>query len=238
MNASRKLKAQPGQLPLDREGELLALELWATIGMDQRVRNGLAKFRAGSPEELGRATVSATRGLRVRAGPSAAIRLLRGTVSEGLDLTDPKQADALQALVRYSIEGGQPEEVAADVDAALAAHPDFAAFQAIRGLWLERTGAGGDEVRAAYRRALDLDPNERLALQGLGRLALEFEHVKIDLELIKGRTGYNCKDTPGCIQGDLGGGREKMAFDCPAGGFSPLQKPNGENQFEAFLGFL
>ena len=67
---------------------------------------------------------------------------------------------------------GEAAEQEASLDRILASYPDSSAFQEIRGLNLELSGAPGDAVRAAYTRALEIEPGSAQALAGLGRLAL------------------------------------------------------------------
>jgi tetratricopeptide (TPR) repeat protein len=76
-----------------------------------------------------------------------------------IDLTETGAADAARAYL----------------DAALAAHPDAAPFHEIRGFALEQGGAPPEEVRTAYERAAELDPENALALVGLGRMAADSE---------------------------------------------------------------
>jgi tetratricopeptide (TPR) repeat protein len=156
--------------PLDLEGELLSLRLWGWVGDAVQLRRSLAQFRR-SPLLLGRALAHAAQGVRERTGPAAAARLLRE--AQGVDLEDPRDADALRALVRFSHEAEQLEEAEVRVRAALRAHPEAAALHEIGGLALELGGAPADAVRAAYARALELDPGNARALAGLGRLALD-----------------------------------------------------------------
>jgi tetratricopeptide (TPR) repeat protein len=89
-----------------------------------------------------------------------------------LDTTRPRNAPALRAYVRHLIASGDPESAHEAISAALEAHPDAAAFHSIAGLEQDllekRIGAGREE----YERALELDPNERFALEAMGRFAL------------------------------------------------------------------
>ena len=57
------IRADAG-MPLDDEGQLLAMELWARAGMDEQLRIGLAKVKASRPEDLGRVAARASEGLR------------------------------------------------------------------------------------------------------------------------------------------------------------------------------
>jgi tetratricopeptide (TPR) repeat protein len=157
--------------PPTLEGELLSLRLAARLGDTQELQNLLGRFRRGLPEQLGLAAAHAAEGLSGRLGPAAALRALRGY--EGLDLRDPRHADALRAVVLFSRPVGQLDAARADVRAALARHPEAAAFHEIEGLLLELEGrASAGEIRAAYERALAIDPEQPHALAGRARLAL------------------------------------------------------------------
>lgn len=163
-----RLRAEEQPLPL--EGQLLSLYLWARIGQEKMVRRALSAFARQAPAQLGPAVAEAARGLHDRAGAAAAARFIEEAASEGLDLTQPRCADALRALVRFSHEAGDGKQAESRVSAALKAHPDAAALHDVQGLQLE---LGGDALRAraAYQRAVDLDPKDADALQGLGRVA-------------------------------------------------------------------
>lgn len=167
------LRLQMGSAPLDLDGELLSLRLLgAQTGQAEPLRRSLELFRRERPDQLGRALASAAEGARARAGPAAAVRLLRRWESEDLaDLGDPRHAEALRALVRFSRGEGQGQEAEATVRAALRAHPEAPAFHEILGLSLELRGAPDDRVREAYARAVELDADNARALAGLGRLA-------------------------------------------------------------------
>lgn len=167
--ALQVLRVQAERAFLDLEGELLSLRLWGRLGDEAALRRQLAAFREGRPELLAQTVASAAEGVRERAGAEAALRFL-GEV-EGLDLSDPRHAEALRALVRLSDQVGRPGEAEKSVLAALRAHPEAADFHEIHGLWLELRGS--TEARASYLRALELDPKSARALSGLGRLSFE-----------------------------------------------------------------
>ena len=164
------LRLQAQQAPLDREGELLSLRLWAQLGRMAEVQRQLARFRLGDPDQSGRAAAEAAQGVADRAGANAALATLEGWVSEGFELTEPRHAEALRALVRVAADAGRLELAEPPVRAAVAAHPEVAAFHEILGLWLERRGAGGEEIRRAFAHALELAPVSSRALVGLGHL--------------------------------------------------------------------
>jgi tetratricopeptide (TPR) repeat protein len=160
--------------PLDAAGELLAVRLAARQGTSEDVDAALEGMEQGQAPLTAHAVSEIARGAAEgKAGPDGAMKLLRR--APGLDLTSPRDAEALCELVRFShaADDGTPRELRA----ALAAHPDAAVFQAISGLDLELSGKA-DEARAAYARALELAPQEPLALLGLGRLTADSDPQK------------------------------------------------------------
>jgi tetratricopeptide (TPR) repeat protein len=152
---------------LDPETELVAL-----LGRVAEVRGSLNRL-AGRPGTWGRAAAALAEGTRARLGPAAAAQGLQQT--QGLDLTDPRHAPALRALVVNLAAAGDADAALPYVEAGLAAHPDAAVFHEIHGLALERRSAPREAVRAAYQRALELDPENAPALAALGRLATDPE---------------------------------------------------------------
>lgn len=163
------LRLRTEHAPLDLEGELLSLRLWALLGNGPALLKQLQRIRGGSPQLLGTALASSLQGIRERAGAGAALRSL-GT-SPGVDLTALDNADALRAVVRLSIEMNQGDETRPTVEEALSKHPEVATFHEIHGLWLELSGDTDSLARSAYRAAIERDPRNPGALSGLGRLA-------------------------------------------------------------------
>jgi len=167
--------AEPGgQGNPDLETELVALRLAARLGRVAEMRGVLTRL-VTQQREAGRVVAALAEGTRARLGPGAAAQRVRQM--EPLDLTHPRSAEALRALVVDLCAAGEADAALPYVEAALAAHPDAAVFHEIRGTWLEQRGSPADSpgegVRAAYQRALDLDPDNALALAGLGRLAAD-----------------------------------------------------------------
>jgi tetratricopeptide (TPR) repeat protein len=134
------------------------------------VRDSLAEIEQRYPAWAGRALAEAAEGVAERAGASVALGVL--ATAPGVDFDEPRYAPALRALVRFSHEAGETAATRAALQTTLAAHPDSSAFQEIRGLDLELSGAPAEAVRVAYARAVELEPRNAWALAGLGRLAL------------------------------------------------------------------
>jgi tetratricopeptide (TPR) repeat protein len=158
-----------GQAPLEIEGQLLSMRLSGLLGDMTEVANSLARIEQSHPAWAGRALAEAGEGVARRAGPAVALGVL---ATAPVDFNDPRYAAALRALVRFSHQAGETAATLAAVQTTLAAHPESGAFQEIRGLDLELSGAPIEAVRAAYARALELEPRNAWALAGLGRLAL------------------------------------------------------------------
>jgi tetratricopeptide (TPR) repeat protein len=169
-SALQMLLTAQGQAPLEIEGQLLSMRLSGLLGDMSAVADSFARIEQSHPAWAGRALAVAAEGLARRAGPASALGML--ATAPGVDFEDPRYAAALRALVRFSHESGEAAETRAALQTILAAHPDSGAFQEIRGLDLELSGAPVEAVRAAYARALELEPGNARALASLGRLAL------------------------------------------------------------------
>ncbi len=157
-------KAEP-----DWEAELAALRGVVASGNLQVALELLPRL-SREPKVAGRALAAIGRGVGRRDGPAAGAAFIEK--ARGLDLTNPIFDDALEALIELQLEAGDVGDARARVDAALAAHPEEAAFHAIRGELLERSGAPAAEVQAAYARAVALATDEARAQAGLARLAV------------------------------------------------------------------
>jgi tetratricopeptide (TPR) repeat protein len=156
--------------PAGLDADLLAVRLTARLGRARQLGALLADLAGRG--ELGAAVAAAAEGLRAREGPALAADWV--LEAPRLDLEDPRNADALRTLVDCLAEAGRAKEALGRVEPALAKHPDVAAFHSIHAAALRATGAPPEAVRAAYARALELDPeHSAAALVGLARLAAE-----------------------------------------------------------------
>jgi tetratricopeptide (TPR) repeat protein len=166
--ALRVLRMLPDAL--EPEGQVLSARLSALLGDMQGLARVLALLAERHPALFGRALAEAAESVDQRAGPVAAVRMLRE--APGVDFDDPRHAAALRALVRLAREADDPGAAQAALQSALAAHPEAGVFREIRALDLELSGAPVEDVRAAYAAALERAPGNALALAGAGRLAL------------------------------------------------------------------
>jgi FimV-like protein len=124
----------------------------------------MALEEAGFPLE---AAVERAKWAREREGSAAAVRSIE---QSGLDLTDPANEAALRVLAEDLSTLNRNDEALARVAAAAAAHPDATSLAELRGSVLLLAGQG-DQARASFERALELDPGNSRALLGLGTLA-------------------------------------------------------------------
>jgi tetratricopeptide (TPR) repeat protein len=106
---------------------------------------------------------------RERSGPQRALEVIEAS---GLDPTDPANEEVLQQLAEILTLLERSEEALLKIDAALARNPESAALHELRGLVLLRDGRR-DESRAAFERALELDPRAARSVAGLASIAAE-----------------------------------------------------------------
>jgi len=168
--AVQMLVTASGQAPLEIEGQVLLMRLSARLGDMTSVRDTLEQIAQTRPAWVGRALAAAAEGLAERSGPDVALGML--VTAPGVNLNDPLYAAALRAVVRYSHEAAENAATREAIQQTLALQPDSGAFQQIRGLELELSGAPAADVRAAYARAVELEPGNPEALSSLGRLEL------------------------------------------------------------------
>lgn len=114
---------------------------------------------------------------RQASGPAAAAAAIE---KSGLDLRAPESEPALRALVGDLLAQAKTEDAARRVDAAVAAHPEHAAFYELRGLVAARRERL-PEAREAFERALALEPEQASTLVALA--TLEAQEGKADAAL-------------------------------------------------------
>jgi tetratricopeptide (TPR) repeat protein len=161
------LTFQPGGRPDELDAALLEMQILAKLGKLKDAPAGV-KRRLAAREHRGAAVAAVAEGVRQSRGAAAAAEAVRKT--DGVDLGDPVFAEALSALIENLALAGKSAEGLSRADAAARAHPDSAVLQALRGRALVLHGGSDDSARAAFERALELDPNEARASAGLARL--------------------------------------------------------------------
>jgi len=166
--AYQLLFLEVAKAPLEPEGQLLSLYLMALVANPQQLQSTLLALRERDPARYAQGLARGAEGAADRAGAAAALPLLLD--APDIDYGDPLAIPALRVLVRLAHAAGEPALAQRAVDAALAAHPAAAVFHEVQGLHRELGGAAPEEARAAYARALELDPGNAGALAGLGRL--------------------------------------------------------------------
>jgi len=100
-------------------------------------------------------------------GPGAAADLLN--LME-LDVSKSGHIEVLRAQVQYLVEAGRADAALERIEAAQAQRPDAAEIHDVHGRALA-LAARPEEARAAFERALELDPQHAPALEGLATLA-------------------------------------------------------------------
>lgn len=156
--------------PLEAEGELLGMYLMARVANPQQLQTALAGLAARNPARVPEALARAADGAAELAGPTAALNLL--ITAPGIQV-HPLSAPLLRAIVRYAHAADQASIAGNMVEPAVEAQPDVAVFHEVLGLHRELSGAPPEQVEAIYAKAIELDPANAGALQGLGRSTRE-----------------------------------------------------------------
>ena len=168
-DALAALSFEPGARAEERDGELLTMRVLARLGRVHAAPPVLLQRLAG-PDSRGQAAAAVARGFREKQGPKAAAKAL--LEARGIDFADPVNAEALEALIENLAASGQSADALKRAEAAARAHPKSATQQALRGRALVLNGAPDEAARAAFERALELDPEQPAAHAGLARLDL------------------------------------------------------------------
>ena len=157
---------------------LLEIELMGRVGSTDGLSPHIMEV-LGSPQAWARGVAAMAAGVREARGSQAAADIVLD--SSDLDLTSPMHAAALSSLVTDLVPLGRSSEVLSRTESALRLHPRDSALYAVRGEALTLTGADRSKIRAAWIRALELDPRNAKALRGLG--GLEAEEGRVDAAL-------------------------------------------------------
>jgi tetratricopeptide (TPR) repeat protein len=106
--------------------------------------------------------------LGTNVGPEAAVEAVR--TGSQLDLTQPRNAVALEVLVDALVSLERTAEAQTAIDEALAADSESSSAHQIQGRLYAATGDGA-AARTAFERAVELDPRNASAHLGLARLS-------------------------------------------------------------------
>lgn len=149
----------------DPDAYLLSIRLAHRAGEHPIVTEGLMRLS----QLPGQAPVAVAEELSLLASMQRGEIALEVVERSGLDLTDPTNSIALQALVEKLSD--HPKALGF-VERAAAARPEEADFHELHGAALRAAGKG-EESRAAFEKALELKPDSAGALAGLAALAAD-----------------------------------------------------------------
>lgn len=178
-----------------KDEEAIRVLLRAATSADQKSVKALFQGLRGGPLFPTAVAIRASM-IRDQDGVDAALTFLSETGA--LDLTRPENAEALRTRVDLELESGQIKTARAEIDAALLAHPETAAFHEIHGRVLAAEDATGPEIRGAYARAVEIAPNSSIALESLGRHHLRNGDYATAIDLLNQATAADpYADSPG-----------------------------------------
>jgi len=146
---------------------LLEIKLLGRSGLADKLSPHIMEVLA-PPQAWARAVAAMAEGVRQAEGSEAAADVVLKAVN--IDLTSPLYVAALSSLVADLVPLGRGPEALSRTESALSLHPEASELHAVRGQALSLTGADAKEIRAAWTRALELDPGSAMALRGLAGL--------------------------------------------------------------------
>jgi tetratricopeptide (TPR) repeat protein len=153
----------------DPEAYIVSIRIAYRADQHAIVAEGLQRL-GRFPGQAAVAVAEQSRLLATGRGPALAVESIEAS---GLDLADPANLPALRVLLVQLAALEDHGKADGLVHAALEAHPDEAAFQELQGRVLRAAGADPALSRAAYDRALELDPGNAAALVGLAEVSAE-----------------------------------------------------------------
>jgi tetratricopeptide (TPR) repeat protein len=156
------------------EAVLLALEASTRLSRPE-FNVSLSKVREGEFGEVGVLLARVANELR---GAEAAVAQLHDI--ERLDLENPRDVAALDALAHYLVEAGRVGEARERVDAMLAQHPDLARLHLIRSRL-----SSGEAATRALERAFELDAELEMVAVAMAMRRAEKGEVDAGVALIE-----------------------------------------------------
>jgi tetratricopeptide (TPR) repeat protein len=165
--------------PRDLEAALLGIEISTRLSAQQlRVSMRLVE----DDDAWARVAVVLARATAERRDSEAAIELLRA--DRRIDLEDPRDSEALEALALYLVDVGRRDEALAMVERVLAQHPDEARLH-----WIVSRLTGGARSQDALERALALAPTLEPARVAMAHRRADAGDVEGAVALLEGFTG-------------------------------------------------
>ena len=165
----------------DTPSQLHRVRLLAKAGELNGLGQLLSQLLSERPPVPTLAVQAAIKGLRSSNNSKWALSML--DQMDGLDLRQPENASLLRGRIELLGDLGQTGEAVRQAETSLRAEPNNGEFHAFLGLALKQNQAEPKTVRAAYRRAVELDPQNAYAILMLAKLAREAGDIDQAIEL-------------------------------------------------------
>jgi tetratricopeptide (TPR) repeat protein len=163
----------------DAVGYIYSIRLANRVGQQEIAREGLQRL-SRLPEQAGVAVALRAELLGKQKGADEIVEQIEKT---RLDLDTPANAPALSIYVEKLGELGRHADGRESTGKALELHPESPVFHEIYARVLRAADAPVPQVRAAYQKAIDLDPENDRALAGLAALEAKDGNDAVALSL-------------------------------------------------------
>ena len=161
---------------------LLELEILGRLNRIDQMPDRLRKI-VGPPNVWPTSVAAMANGLREGPGPEAAIEFVNR--ADRLKLEDPANFLVLESVMQAWSQAGRGEAARDRMEEILGRYPEEAHFQVLYADLLGEVGTEPDRTLAAWRRAVELDPELPAARRGLGQalmVAGQAQDARIQLE--------------------------------------------------------
>jgi tetratricopeptide (TPR) repeat protein len=172
LQAVEALQQTSGKGPLAEEESLILLRLGAQGSPAMALQRILPEFIGRFPNSSGKALAAVGQGMNDRGAPGQAIAFFQ---QQGAVLLRPSNDAALKKLIEFAGPRHDILELVSSLQRVAEAVPSAASTHEAIGMVLESEGGSRDEIRSAYQRAIELDPERSFAIARLGLLQLEGE---------------------------------------------------------------
>ncbi|MDG2049327.1 MAG: tetratricopeptide repeat protein [Myxococcota bacterium] len=176
-------EAMPSSDPL--ADALFELDVLGRLNRIDKLPDRLRKI-VGPPNVWPSSVAAMANGLREGQGPEAAIEFVNR--ADRLKLEDPANFVVLQSVMQAWNEAGRGEAALDRMAEILGRSPEQAHFQVLYAELLGEVGRKPAETLAAWRRAVELDPELPAARRGLGQALMgagQVQDARIQLEKAK-----------------------------------------------------